>query len=295
MKLVQGDARDGIWLKCPDGETRKTYLFGWVDDYSRKILSAKYYFDEKLPRMEDSFKDMILRWGIPEKCYLDNGSVYISRQFAAVLRDLNVKKIHHKPYQAFCKGKVEAVMKTIKHDFQEEAQKAGFSTLVELNSALQAWIEMDYNIRLHTSTGEAPTRRFSDGLPESHARIEDLQWFYNLFLIRETRTITKYGRIKLNRNEYAVKSVAHGSVVEVRYDPFDLKKVFLFEDHKCTETLQPAKLNCVRAEKIPEESSKSEKQVSEASALYFQKLREQHLKAQKTGSIPAYAELTGEK
>jgi len=106
LQLVQGDARDGIWLKGSDGKTRKTYLFGWVDDYSRKILSAKYYFDEKLPRMEDSFKDMVLRWGIPEKIYLDNGSVYIARQFAAVLIDLNSKKIHHKPYQAFCKGKI---------------------------------------------------------------------------------------------------------------------------------------------------------------------------------------------
>lgn len=44
-------------LRCPlqkggavakDGE-KKTYLFMWVDDYSRKILSGLYYFDEKLP------------------------------------------------------------------------------------------------------------------------------------------------------------------------------------------------------------------------------------------------------
>lgn len=294
MKLVQGDARDGIWLKCPDGETRKTYLFGWVDDYSRKILSAKYYFDEKLPRMEDSFKDMILRWGIPEKCYLDNGSVYISRQFAAVLQDLKVKKIHHKPFQAFCKGKVEAVMKTIRHDFQEEAQKAGFSTLDELNSALQAWIEMDYNKRQHSTTGEAPSKRFSDGLPETHRRIEDLKWFYNLFLVRETRTITKYGRIKLNRNEYAVKSAPHGSVVEVRYDPFDLSKVYLFEDQSCKETLEVAKLNSRVAENIPEEKSKSQAQVNQDSIRFFENLREQHLKERKTEPVPAYAELTGE-
>ena len=72
MELVQGDARDGIWL--PDGESgkvRKTYLFAWVDDYSRRILSARYFFDEKLPCMEHTFKTMVLRWGIPKKCYLD--------------------------------------------------------------------------------------------------------------------------------------------------------------------------------------------------------------------------------
>jgi hypothetical protein len=70
LDLVQGDARDGIWLDTKDGK-KKTYLFLWVDDYSRKILSGKYYFDEKLPRMEDTFKRLVLRWGIPLKIYLD--------------------------------------------------------------------------------------------------------------------------------------------------------------------------------------------------------------------------------
>lgn len=294
LQLVQGDARDGIWLKCPDGKTRKTYLFGWVDDYSRKILSAKYYFDEKLPRMEDSFKDMILRWGIPEKCYLDNGSVYIARQFASTLSDLGIKKIHHKPYQAFCKGKIEAVMKTLKREFQEEAQNAGITSLDELNTALQAWLETDYNGRHHSSTGEAPSKRFIDGLPDSHRRITDLKWFYNLFLCRETRTITKYGRIKLHRNEYAVKTEPHGTVVEVRYDPFDLNKIYLFKNHNLTETLLPAKLNSTTAKNIPEESSKTAKEVSQDSARYMERLREKYMESKKAETIPKYSELTGE-
>jgi transposase len=75
MELVQGDARDGIWLpKAPGSEqVCKTYLFAWVDDYSRRILHAEYFWDEKLPRMEKTFKTMVLRWGIPQKIYLDNG------------------------------------------------------------------------------------------------------------------------------------------------------------------------------------------------------------------------------
>ncbi len=73
MELVQGDARDGVWLPDPDKpeKAKKTYRFGWVDNYSRKILVARYYWDEKLPRIEDSFKTMVLRWGIPKKAYLD--------------------------------------------------------------------------------------------------------------------------------------------------------------------------------------------------------------------------------
>ena len=71
MALVQGDARDGIWLTLPDGKTKKSYLFLWIDDFSRKILFGKYYLSEKLPCLEDSFRYMLLRWGIPFKSYVD--------------------------------------------------------------------------------------------------------------------------------------------------------------------------------------------------------------------------------
>jgi putative transposase len=291
MDLVQGDARDGIWLTGTDGKIRKTYLFGWIDDYSRKIISAKYYLDEKLPRMEDSFKDMILRHGIPARIYLDNGSVYIAQQFAAILRDLQIKKIHHKPYQAYCKGKIEAAMKTIKRDFQTEAQKAGFTTLDELNTALQSWIEMDYNKRKHSSTGEAPSNRFLDGLPESHMRIDDLQWFYNLFFLRDTRKVNKYGRVKLLTNEYSVKSVAHGTYINIRYDPFNLSEIYYFENQEFKEKLLPAKLNTAQAEHVPTESNKSKQEVSQDSRNYFNNLRQQLAAEQRGEDIPAYSEL----
>ena len=71
MALVQGDARDGIWLQSPDGSKRKCYLFLWIDDFSRQLLFGKYYFDEKLPCMEDSFRYLLLRYGIPQRLYLD--------------------------------------------------------------------------------------------------------------------------------------------------------------------------------------------------------------------------------
>ncbi len=217
MELVQGDARDGIWLPDPDKpeKAKKTYLFGWVDDYSRKILFARYYWDEKLPRMEDSFKTMVLRWGIPKKAYLDNGHVYVASQFAFVLSRLGVRKIHHRPYQSWCKGKIKAVMKTLKNEFQSEAQRVGFHTLEELNSALWAWIEVEYNRRNHSATGEPADTRFAAGLSSAHRRIKDLRWFEALFLVHDTRSVHKYGTVKLEGNKYRTKA-PHGTVSEVR-------------------------------------------------------------------------------
>ena len=293
MELVQGDARDGIWLPDPDNpqKTRKTYLFGWVDDYSRKILAARYYWDEKLPRLEDSFKTMVLRWGIPKKAYLDNGNVYIARQFAFVLSRLGIRKIHHKPYQAWSKGKVEAVMKTLKSEFQSEAQRAGFRTLEELNTALWAWIDVEYNRRNHSSTGQPPNTRFAQALPADHRRIENLEWFQALFLIPDTRTVHKYGLIKLEGNKYRTKAT-HGTVIELRYNPFDLSVVWRYEGDTCVETLSVHTLNNAACDRLPEERDAPAPEVSHAASRYFTELRERQAHIRNAEAAPRYSRLS---
>ena len=292
LDLVQGDARDGIWLDTKDGK-KKTYLFVWVDDYSRKILSGRYYFDEKLPRMEDTFKRLVLRWGIPLKAYLDNGAVYIAKQFAWILGQLGTAKLHHKPYQAYCKGKVEAVNKIIKNDFQGEAQRAGFQTLEELNSAFMAWVDLEYNVRIHSTTGETPDKRFAEALHADIRRVSDIAWFEALFLMRVSRTVTKYGKIKLESNEYPVTCAPYGSVVEARYNPFDLSKVFIFKDKTCIETTSVSKLVQRTATALPEESRASGSEVSSHAQAYFQALREQHLKSLTENPTPvSYSKLS---
>ena len=113
--LWQGDARHGIALphRAKPGEKNMTYRFAWVDEFSRKILEARYYWDEKLPRMQDCFRRAVLRWGLPDRLYCDNGRVYISKHFLLLVSDLKIKKIHHPAYAAWCKGKIENVMKLV--------------------------------------------------------------------------------------------------------------------------------------------------------------------------------------
>ena len=295
MELVQGDARDGIWLpKAPgDEQVRKTYLFAWVDDYSRRILHAEYFWDEKLPRMEKTFKTMVLRWGIPKKCFLDNGHVYIAAHFAFVLAQLEIKKIHHGPYKSWAKGKVEAVMKTIKRDFQAEAQQAGFKTLEELNSALWAWLDVEYNRRNHSSTGEPPAERFEKGLPQDHQRVTDLEWFENLFLLREQRRVGKWGTIKFEGNQYHTEAVA-GSTIEVRYTPFNLQKVWRFENGAKVETLGLKKLVNRAVERLPEERQATERTFSAESADYFASLRQKQAELDQQNAAVDYHKLKEE-
>jgi len=244
--------------------------------------------------MEDSFRKMVLRYGLPEKLYLDNGSVYISNHFRLVIRDLGIKKIHHPAYQAYCKGKVEAVMKKIKNDFQNEAQYAGFKTLEELNSAFLAWATVKYDRKALSTTGEAPGERFVKGLTVAPRRIEDLDEFMQYFLFRETRTVNKYGRIKLKGNSYPVKSAVHGTVVNIRYAPFDLSKVFIYNDEGALlQITEPVTLKNTCDPHIPEESKEPPHKVRESARNYFAQLRKLHIEAQKKSMPnPEYEKLS---
>lgn len=287
-QLWQGDARHGIPLPHPQDprKTRMSYLFAWVDDFSRKIMFCKYYWDEKLPRMEDCFRHAVLRWGLPERVYCDNGLVFVSSVFEYLVNSLGIKKIHHPPYQSWCKGKVEAVMKTIKR-FQTEARMAGIKTIEELNQTLNAWVEVEYNSKIHSSTGETPNERWRNNLA-SHPpkRVTDLDRFNSLFLWPEERIINKYGQIQFNNNFYKVRGLAIGETVEIRYDPFDLSEIQVFHKGRFFCTIRAHKLVTPALEKVPEERKK--KDVSQETQAYFSKIRQKYLEQKRREAEDVY-------
>ena len=201
----------------------------------------------------------------------------VSRHFLAILVELHVKHVRHPPYQAYCKGKIEAADKIIKNQFQREAQVAGFRTIDELNSAFWAWMDLEYNPRVLAATGQSPDVRFRDGLPTDHRRVTDLDSFNALFLWRERRTVSKYGRIKLHGNQYPVTGVPHGTVVEVRFDPYDLTQLAIYDAQGVLiETTSASKQVTAQVPTVPEESRAKPAQVSTAARAYFTRLREQH-------------------
>jgi len=213
-----------------------------------------------------------------------------------VLAELQIKQLRHKPYQAHAKGKIEAVNRTIKNEFQAEAAQADFHTLEELNSAFWAWAEVLYNKRVHSATGEPPDDRFLTGLAKDHRRITDLESFNRLFLWKENRTVSKYGKIKLHSNQYPVQKVTHGKVVQVRFNPFDLQEVYVYDSgNHYLETTSASKKVSDTAPNIPEESKANPKIVSKQSEAFFSSLRERHLKElKKTQQIP-FSKLFGQK
>ena len=84
-------------------------------------------------------------------------------------------------------------------------------------------------------------------------------------------------RIKLHGNQYPVTSVPYGTVVEVRFDPYDLAQLAIYDaSGVLIETTSAAKQVTAQVPNIPAESAAKPAQVSAAARAWFTRLREQH-------------------
>jgi putative transposase len=226
--LWQGDSMVGPWLPDPfaPGKKRRAYLFCYLDDHSRLVPYAEFFWDEALPRMERVLKVGILRRGLPLAVYVDNGKVYSSGQFDAACASLGIRRIQTAPYSPQAKGKIERYFETLRAQFMPEVEASNITTLEELNQSLWAWLECVYHTHLHSETQQTPLARYQAGL--ENVRSADPELLRKAFLWREKRKVRHDATFSLQGNSYQVEAHLCGRTLELRFDPFDLSHIDLF-------------------------------------------------------------------
>lgn len=227
--LVQGDVSDGIYLPDPlsPDKSIKTKLILWIDDVSRLVPFAQFFFDEKLPRMEHTLKMAILRRGLMNRVYTDNGNIYRANQFKAALAELGIHQQHSKAYTPEGRGKIERMFGVIKEQLYPELVKENINSLELLNESLWAWLERVYHQRIHSETGATPLDLYRSQIEQ--IKKADPVRLQRAFLWRFTRRVSSSGFLSLFGNQYGVDSQWTGKKLELRLDPYDLSDVLVFE------------------------------------------------------------------
>lgn len=284
--LWEVDISDGIFIK---GSKKMTYLFAFIDDFSRIIPHAQFYYDEKLPRLEDCLKKAILKRGIPIKIYADNGKIFISNHLKRICAELGISLINHLPYSPQSKGKIERFFLRVKKEFLLEARGADIQSIEELNSFFMSWLEVEYHRTEHHAIGTTPFDRFAGNLIKTSIRkVESMEEITEIFLYRETRKVNRTtGVIKLNGNKYQVNDVSLiGKDVEVRFDPYDLGRIFVYNEDAFCETVYPVNLKNPFYNKISEENTRSEGDIRKSSIEFFTRLKQKEQELNKKESSP---------
>lgn len=230
----QGDVQHTIYLPHPEhkGKKKMAYLVVFIDDYSRYAVHAQFYHEERVPRLEDCLKKAILKHGIPEMIYVDNGAIYSSHHFARICGRLGTELRHTRPGRPQGRGKQEKFFRFVDQSFVPEAydliEKGKIQALADLNQFFAGWLEIAYHQKVHNSFKQRPADRYQKC--EHPIRRIPPHELMEVFLLEETRKVDKTNCISLLGTIYEVEPGLVGQEIQVRFDPYDMSIIQVWKD-----------------------------------------------------------------
>lgn len=238
----QGDVMYGPSLPVKDGQRRKTYLIAILDDATRVVVHAEFYFEQHLRSLKDCLKQAMLKRGVPHRFYFDNGKIFRSRLLLALCARLGIHLLHTRPYQPQGRAKLERWFLTARRGFLPRVDLDRCDGLDGLNRLLFAWIEGEYHQRPHRGLGgDKPLDRWlrlSGGIRPLPVDV-DLD---SLFRDETTRRVGKDGTLTLSGRRFEAGPNFIGRKVTVSFDPFDLRSVLVRADSGDTVIAYPVDL-----------------------------------------------------
>lgn len=224
-QLWQSDIKYGPFLPIgPGGTNKQVYVVVIIDDATRFVVHAEFYptLDSRI--VENAFRQAILKYGVPEAVYFDNGKQYRTKWMARTCSKLGTRLVFTKPYSPEAKGKVEKFNRMI-DSFLEEAVLEKPKTLERLNELFQAWLSECYQEKPHSAFEGKMSPHTAFKSDRKAIRFIDQDLLANAFLHSETRKVDKSGCISFLDQKYEVGLSFIGRQVDVVYDPSDLEEL----------------------------------------------------------------------
>ena len=141
----------------------KVYLLLLMDDFSRFILGWRLLDQTSVDAVIGVVADAVDRYGKMEEILTDRGFVFYSwrgiNRFEKYLETKRIDHTHARPHHPQTLGKIEACNRRIK---QELIDQQRFSTLHEIQGAVESWVEHFNYQRPHQGIGGflVPSERF---------------------------------------------------------------------------------------------------------------------------------------
>jgi putative transposase len=231
------DVLVGPWVPHPriDASVRAK-LFLIVDDHSRLLVHGRFMAVENTRAGQDVLRAAIVRRGLPEVLYADNGAPFANHMLARTCAVLGIRLVHSAPYSPQGRGKQERLNRYIRERFLAEAEHVGVESLDELNDRFAAWVDHIANRRTHAETNMSPEARFEAGGPPRGAEPGRLA---DAFRWSAQRKVTRTATVSLDGHHYSVDPALVGRRVELRFDPEDLTAIDVFVEGKVAGVATP--------------------------------------------------------
>jgi len=156
--MWQADTLCGPYL--PNGGSPvQTRLIAFLDDASRVCCHGQFFLAENVDTLIESLRAAFYKRGVPHALYVDNGSIYTSKEIIQICARVGCL-LHHTPVRdGAAKGKVERFFSTVREQFL--ARDLDLGSLDSLNRQFTHWVEEQYNAQVHSVLGMPPLDRFA--------------------------------------------------------------------------------------------------------------------------------------
>ena len=161
-------------------------LIGPYLPHERVCCHGQFFLSENVDTLIEALRAAFYKRGIPQSLYVDNGSIYSSREIIQICARVGCL-LHHTPVRdGAAKGKIERFFRTVREQFL--SRTLDLTSLDALNRQFIHWVEENYNAQKHSVLEMTPLDRFALDrsrlryLPPNEANDE-------LFFVEEHRTV----------------------------------------------------------------------------------------------------------
>jgi len=212
----------------PDGQWTGAQLLGVLDDHSRLCTHAQWYLSETAENLVHGLCQSFEKRSLPRALMSDNGSAMTAAETVQGLERLGILHERTLPYSAYQNGKQEVFWAQVEGRLLAMLENCKDLSLAQLNEATLAWIELEYNRKVHSEIAQTPLVRFIAAkdvgrpCPES----EPLRQAFTAQLSRTQRQSD--GTLSVEGIRFELPSrYRHLKRVTVRFASWDLSHVYL--------------------------------------------------------------------
>jgi putative transposase len=242
----QSDLLYGPYIKN-GRKNMPTYLIAYIDDCSRLITHAEFFYTQGFEVLRSSFKEAVLKRGIPKTLYTDNGKIYRSQQLEWMCARLGCLLAHSKPFVPRGRGKIERFFLTVRRRFLSNLDYSKIENLDDLNFKFSKWLDNDYQRKYHSSLGEmSPLDKFYSQLSRLNLP-DDPKSMDEKFYLTKYRKVNHDSTFSMDKILYEVDQAFAKSKIELRYEPEwvgnILKPLLVYENDKKVSTARMVDFN----------------------------------------------------
>lgn len=221
-QLWQADTLFGPYLPSTRQQTK---LIAFIDDASRVVCHGEFFISEDVHTLVGALRAALYKRGVPEALYVDNGSIYSSKEIILICARLGCLLQHAPVRDGAAKGKIERFFLTVRNQFL--IRKLDLSSLDALNRQFIVWLEDEYNSAPHSAIGMRPIDRF--GLDLSRIRfLPPCDAHDELFWMEESRKVKKDNTFSLQNRRYEAPRDFRDKTIQVRFDRVSISRVAVF-------------------------------------------------------------------